>query len=144
MAALQPGPWLRERSSPSACGASAFLCMQPSEEPEAQARAAAFLQGLQETGWAVGRNVRIDIRWSAGDVGAITKDATELVALGPDVLLAGVGATIPALREATHTIPIVFAQGLDPVGAGFAESGPPGRQRYWFYPVRIQFERKMV
>ena len=62
------------------------------------------------------------MRWSVGDAARLRRNATELVGLGPDVLLAGVGATIPALREATQTVPIVFAQGLDPVGAGFTES----------------------
>jgi ABC-type uncharacterized transport system substrate-binding protein len=92
------------------------------DEPEAQLRVAAFLQGLQEAGWSVGRNVRIETRWSAGDAARLRKDAAELVALDPDVVLAGVGATIPALLQASGTVPIVFAQGLDPVGAGFAES----------------------
>jgi putative ABC transport system substrate-binding protein len=91
-------------------------------EPEAQLRVAAFVQGLQEAGWSVGRNVRIETRWSTGDAARLRKDATELVALDPEVVLAGVGATIPALLQASGTVPIVFAQGLDPVGAGFAES----------------------
>jgi putative ABC transport system substrate-binding protein len=93
-----------------------------SDEPESQARLAAFAQGLQEAGWSVGRNVRIETRWSTGDAARLRRDAAELVALGPDVMLAGVGATIPALLEASGTVPIVFAQGLDPVGAGFVES----------------------
>ena len=81
------------------------------DEPESQARLAAFLQGLQEAGWAVGRNVRIDTRWAGGnDVARLRKDAAELVALGPDVVLAGVGPTAPALQEASRTVPIVFAQ----------------------------------
>ena len=88
-----------------------------SEEPEAQARLAAFLQGLQEAGWSVGRNVRIETRWSVGDTARLRKDAAELVALGPDVIVAGVGATTLALQEASRTVPIVFAQGLDPVGS---------------------------
>jgi putative ABC transport system substrate-binding protein len=67
------------------------------DEPEAQARLAAFMQGLQELGWAVGRNMRIDYRWSAGDVARLYKDATELVALRPEVILAGVGGTTAAL-----------------------------------------------
>jgi putative ABC transport system substrate-binding protein len=92
-----------------------------SDEPESQARVAAFAQGLQEAGWSVGRNVRIETRWSTGDLARLRQDAAELVALAPDVVLAGVGATIPALLEASHTTPIVFAQGLDPVGAGFVE-----------------------
>jgi len=92
------------------------------EEPESQARIVAFAQGLQEAGWSVGRNVRIETRWSTGDASRLRRDAAELVALTPDVVLAGVGATIPALLEASRTVPIVFAQGLDPVGAGFVES----------------------
>jgi putative tryptophan/tyrosine transport system substrate-binding protein len=93
-----------------------------SDEPESQARIVAFAQGLQEAGWSVGRNVRIETRWSTGDVSRLRRDAAELVALTPDVVLAGVGATIPALLETSRTVPIVFAQGLDPVGAGFVES----------------------
>src|SRR4051812_9413552 len=88
-----------------------------SNEPESQARLAAFAQGMQEAGWAVGRNLRIETRWSVGDVMRLRKDAAELVALGPDVILAGVGGTTPVLAEVTRTMPIVFAQGLDPVGA---------------------------
>ena len=72
-----------------------------SEEPEAQARLAAFLQGLQEAGWSVGRNVQIETRWSVGDTARLRKDAAELVGLGPDVIVAGVGATTLALQEAT-------------------------------------------
>ena len=67
------------------------------DEPEAQARLAAFMQGLQEFGWAVGRNMRIDYRWSVGDTGRLYKDAAELVALRPEVILAGVGGTTAAL-----------------------------------------------
>ena len=91
------------------------LMRSPADEPEAQARLAAFLQGLQVAGWAVGRNVRIDTRWSVGDVARLSRDAAELVALGPDVILAGVGGTSNALREASRTVPIVFAQGVDPL-----------------------------
>src|SRR3954468_7239788 len=88
-------------------------------EPEAQARLAAFLQGLQEAGWAVGRNVRIDTRWSVGDNARLSRDAGELVALGPEVILAGVGGTVGALQRASGTVPIVFAQAVDPVGNSF-------------------------
>jgi putative ABC transport system substrate-binding protein len=93
-----------------------------SDEPESQARLAAFTQGMQEAGWTVGRNVRIDTRWSVGDLARLRKDAEELVALSPDVILAGVGATTPMLAEAPRTVPVVFAQGIDPVGAGFINS----------------------
>lgn len=98
------------------------LMHSPSNEPEAQARMAAFLQGMQDAGWEVGRNLRIEYRWSAGDTARLFGDARELVALNPDVILAGVGATIAALQQATRVIPIVFAQGIDPVGNAYVDS----------------------
>jgi putative ABC transport system substrate-binding protein len=92
------------------------------DDPEGQARVAAFTQGLQETGWAIGRNARIDIRWAAGDVERTRRFAAELVALAPDVLLASGGTTLGPLQQATRTIPIVFAQVTDPVGAAVVET----------------------
>jgi putative tryptophan/tyrosine transport system substrate-binding protein len=92
------------------------------DDAEGQARLAAFLQGLQEAGWAVGRNAHIDIRWGAGDAERYRAYAAELVALTPDVILAAAGSTIPALLQATRAVPIVFGQTPDPVGAGFVES----------------------
>jgi putative tryptophan/tyrosine transport system substrate-binding protein len=94
-----------------------------SDEQEAQARIAAFSQALKEYGWEVGRTVRIDTRWSGGDVARLRKDATELVGLNPDIILAGVGPTIEALRAASRTVPIVFAQSVDPVGYDVSTSG---------------------
>ena len=67
---------------------------------------------MQEAGWAVGRNVRIDTRWSGGDIARLRKDAAELVALGSDILVAGAGPTTGTLQQANRTVPIVFAQGL--------------------------------
>ena len=93
------------------------------DDPESLARIGAFLQGLQELGWTVGRNVRIDYRWGdVGDTDRVRTSAAELVALGPDVILAGAALTVRPLQQATRTIPIVFAQVIDPVGAGFVES----------------------
>src|SRR5262249_50750356 len=92
------------------------------DEPESQARLAAFLQGLQELGWATGRNLRIDYRWSPGDLAHLRRDATELVALRPEVVLAGVGPTTPVLQQVTRTLPIVMAQGIDPVGNGYVDT----------------------
>ena len=92
------------------------------DDPEAQVRLAAFHQGLQELGWTVGRNLRIDTRWGAGDADRYRRYSTELVALAPDVILAASGATVPWLLQATRSVPIVFAQVPDPVGAGFVES----------------------
>jgi putative tryptophan/tyrosine transport system substrate-binding protein len=93
-----------------------------SDDAEGQARNAAFLQGLQELGWTVGRNVRIEYRWGAGDAELFRRHGLELVALAPDVILAGGGAVVPSLLQATRTIPIVFTGTPDPVGAGFVES----------------------
>jgi putative ABC transport system substrate-binding protein len=108
------------------------------EDAEGQARVAAFTQGLQEAGWTVGRNARIDIRWAAGDVERTRRYAAELVALAPDILLASGGTTIGPLQQATRTIPIVFAQVTDPVGAAVVESlARPGGNVTGF----TQFER---
>src|SRR5262245_58534698 len=77
-------------------------------DPEGQSRLTAFVQGLAELGWADGRNLRIEFRWAAGDAGLRRKYAAELVALAPDVLLAGGNPAAAALKEATRTLPIVF------------------------------------
>jgi putative ABC transport system substrate-binding protein len=92
------------------------------DDPEAQARLAAFLQGLQHLGWTDGSNVRIDTRWGAGNAENIRKYAAELVALAPEVVLATGSATLGPLLQATRTVPIVFTQTADPVGAGFVDS----------------------
>jgi ABC-type uncharacterized transport system substrate-binding protein len=92
------------------------------DDPEASVRHGAFMQGLQELGWGIGRNLRIDTRWAAGDTGRIRSLAGEMVALGPDVIFTGGFSTIRPLLEATSIIPIVFANVVDPVGAGFVAS----------------------
>jgi len=79
------------------------------DDAEGQARLIALVQGLQQLGWTNSQNMRIEIRWSAGDVDLFRIYAGELVALGPDVILAASGAMVPALLAATRTIPIVFA-----------------------------------
>jgi len=92
------------------------------DDAEGQARFAAFQQGLHQLGWTDGRNVRIDYRWGGGDSDNIRKHAAELVALAPDVILAGGGAAAGPLLQASRTVPIVFVHVPDPVGAGFVES----------------------
>jgi putative ABC transport system substrate-binding protein len=92
------------------------------DDPDGQIRSAAFLQELQHLGWTDGRNIRFDYRWGAGDADNIRKYAAELVALAPDVILASGTATVGPLLQATRTVPIVFAQVTDPVGAGFIDS----------------------
>src|SRR6266567_4350219 len=91
-------------------------------DPEAQARLVAFVQGLQEQGWAVGRNIRIDVRWAGGEPELFRRYAAELVSLAPDVILGAVTSSVRALLEATRTIPIVFASATDPVGGGLIAS----------------------
>ena len=92
------------------------------DDPEAQARVGAFLQGLQELGWAVGRNMRIEYRWGAGDADRTRGYAAELVALAPDVILTSGASALAPLLQATRSVPVVFAQVPDPVGAGFVNS----------------------
>jgi putative tryptophan/tyrosine transport system substrate-binding protein len=92
------------------------------DDSEGQARIAAFHQGLQEWGWTLGRNVRIDVRWGAVDADNSRRYAAELVALAPDVILASTSAAMGALQQATRTVPIVFVTIVDPVGAGFVET----------------------
>jgi putative ABC transport system substrate-binding protein len=88
-----------------------------SDDPEGQARVGAFLQGLQETGWSLGRNMRIDYRWGVGDADH-RRNAAELVALAPDAILASGTTAAAAVQRVSRTVPIVFATAVDPVGRG--------------------------
>ena len=90
--------------------------------PGARARYAAVLQALDQLGWTLGRNLRIELRYGEGDEAAARKHAAELVALAPDVLVAGGGYPTEVLLKVTRTIPIVFALATDPVGSGFVET----------------------
>ena len=92
------------------------------DDAEFQTRVGAFLQGLQQLGWTIGRNVRIDTRWAGAGAAEIRRHAAELVALAPDVILAHGAPTLGPLLEATRTVPIVFPIVGDPVAAGFVDS----------------------
>ena len=92
------------------------------DDPESGARLAAFVKGLQELSWADGRSVRIETRWGGADADRVRRYAAELVALAPDVILASGGSTVGPLQQATRTVPIVFVNVTDPVGAGFVAS----------------------
>ena len=91
-------------------------------DAEAQLRLAAFKEGLAMLGWAVGRNLTLDVRWGAGEVDRAAGFAKELVALKPDVILAHTTPVTAALQRETKTIPIVFTSVSDPVGSGFVKS----------------------
>jgi putative ABC transport system substrate-binding protein len=100
----------------------ALVGAQVPDEPEGIANFAAFRQGLQQAGWSEGGNVQIDYRWGLGSADSVRKYARELVALAPDVILASGTSTVGPLLQATRTVPIVFVNVADPVGAGFVES----------------------
>jgi putative ABC transport system substrate-binding protein len=97
------------------------LMSQGTADAVGQARYAAFLRSLQQSGWEVGRNLRIDTHWAVG-ADHLRKSAEELVALAPDVILAAGSAATGPLLQATRSIPIVFVHTPDPVGAGFVSS----------------------
>jgi putative tryptophan/tyrosine transport system substrate-binding protein len=92
------------------------------DDPEGQSRIGALLSSLQQLGWVDGRNVRIETRWPAGDADLVRKYAAELVGLAPDVLIATSSPSAGALRQVTRSVPIVFANVIDPVGAGLVAS----------------------
>jgi putative tryptophan/tyrosine transport system substrate-binding protein len=132
----------RARSKPTGCVASAC---RAADDREGQARLAAFLQGLQELGWTDGRNVRIDYRWAAADADRSRTYAAELVALAPDVILASASQSTAALLQTTRTVPIVFVNVVDPVGAGFvARLARPGGNATGFTPFEYSLSGKWL
>jgi len=99
------------------------LMASAADDSESQARITAFMQGLRRLGWSDGGNLRVDTRWATTNADDVRRHAAELVALAPDVLVAATGTTTVApLLQATRTVPIVFVQVIDPVGAGFVTS----------------------
>jgi putative ABC transport system substrate-binding protein len=92
------------------------------DDPESPARIAAFAQGLADLGWTIGYNLRVGYHWGAGDAERIRKDAAELLASAPDVILASGNPSVAALQQVTRSVPIVFAQVADPVSSGFVDS----------------------
>jgi ABC-type uncharacterized transport system substrate-binding protein len=114
-------------------------------DPEGEARIAAFVQALQRLGWSDGRNLRIDHRWAGGDAGRFKGYAEELLALAPDVILAAASPSVQALQRATRTVPIVFVNQVDPVGAGFVESlARPGGNITGFTPFEYGLSGKWL
>ena len=103
------------------------ILMSVADDPEGQARVAAFRQGLQQLGWAEGRNVRIEYRWGNADADRLKTYAAEAVTAAPDVILVGGTTALIPTHKATRSIPIVFVGSADPVGQGFVERLPrPG------------------
>jgi putative tryptophan/tyrosine transport system substrate-binding protein len=115
------------------------------DDQEGHARVAAFLQALQPFGWTIGRNVRVEQRWGTGDPAGTRKNAAELVALAPDVILTSSTAGVAPLLEATRTVPIVFVLVADPVGAGFVDSlARPGGNATGFISLEYGFTSKWL
>jgi len=115
------------------------------DDPEAQSRMTAFVQGLQQSGWTDGRNIRIDTRWAAGDADRYHRYAEELLALAPEVILASATPSVQALQQATRTVPIVFANVGDPVGMGLVESvARPGGNTTGFSAFDLGFGAKWL
>jgi putative ABC transport system substrate-binding protein len=92
------------------------------KDPDGQARLTTFVEKLKELGWTEGGNIRLDIRWGPDDPNRYPRQAAELVAIAPDVLVAPTSFTVAALLRATRSVPIVFMGVIDPVGAGFVSS----------------------
>ena len=115
------------------------------DDPTGHTRILRLAQALGQLGWIDGRNVRIDLRWSAGDPERIRKYAAELVALTPDVILTVGSSTTGPLLQATRTVPVVFVQVADPVGAGFVDSlARPGGNATGFTPFEYAIAGKWL
>jgi putative tryptophan/tyrosine transport system substrate-binding protein len=115
------------------------------DDPVWQARLGAFLQGLAVLGWTIGRNVHIDTRWGTPNAAEIRRQAQEMAALAPDIILAGGASTTEPLLQATHTVPIVFTLGNDPVGSGYVDSlAQPGGNATGFMSYEFSIAGKWL
>jgi putative ABC transport system substrate-binding protein len=118
---------------------------QAADDVERQAYLAAFRKELERLGWADGRNIRIDYRWSAGNASDARKYATELVGLTPDLIFTSGSTSMPHLLQATRSVPIVFVLVSDPVGAGFVDSlARPGGNATGFISLEYTFGGKWL
>jgi putative tryptophan/tyrosine transport system substrate-binding protein len=121
------------------------LMSTASDDSRGQAYSAAFAQGLQQFGWEIGSNIRIDYRWGSGDTARFRKYAAELVGLSPDVILGTAASIVRALQEASRTIPIVFVTTIDPVGSGLVASlSHPGGNATGFISSEFSLSAKLL
>ena len=139
------GPSRRVAQQPERMRRIGVLVPYAENDPEAKARFAAFLQGLQQSGWTDGGNVRIDARWTAGSADDTRKHAAELASSAPDVILTHGSSTVGPLLQVTRAVPIVFVVVPEPVGAGFRRKpSAAGWQRHRLRYLRIRHEREMA
>lgn len=115
-------PFAARAQQPSGMRRVGMLMNFGPDEPEGRSREKAFVQGLQNLGWRNGGNLQIDTRWAANDAELYRRYSAELVALAPDVILAGGSPSLAALQKVSRSVPLVFANVIDPVGAGFVAS----------------------
>jgi putative ABC transport system substrate-binding protein len=133
------------RAQPGATKRIGVLYILPADDPEARARSVVFEKTLGELGWSVGQNLKIDTRLGGGDANRLSQYAEELAALRPDTILAVGSATVGPLQRATRTIPIVFVNVADPVGAGLVESlSRPGGNTTGFTNFEYSMSGKWV
>jgi putative ABC transport system substrate-binding protein len=143
--ALAVWPMAAEAQQPERVRRIGVLMPPAADDSESQLRLGAFLQALALSGWTIGRNVHLEIRWGAGDPERMRKYAAELVALAPDVILAHANAAVGALQQATRTIPIVFPVAGDPVAVGFvANLARPGGNITGFMQFEFGLSGKML
>jgi len=123
----------------------AVLLPATTDDTQYQTWFGAFLQGLQQSGWTIGRNVQIDTRWATANADAVRRNAAELVALAPDVIFANGASTLGPLLNVTRTVPIVFAAVADPVGAGFVHNlARPGGNATGFMAFEYSISTKWL
>jgi putative ABC transport system substrate-binding protein len=122
------------------------IMFSAADDPESQVSVAGFLQGLAELGWTVGQNVQIDYRWgSQNDPDRVRRDAADVLALGPDIVLADTGSTVGTLLQLTRTTPIVFVGPIDPVAGGrVASLARPGGNATGFMSVEYRISAKLL
>jgi putative tryptophan/tyrosine transport system substrate-binding protein len=140
-----PWPFAARAQQPERAKRVGMLMDFEAGKPEGQARQMAFVQGLQHLGWTDGNNVQIDTRWAGDNADRERRFAAELVALAPDVILASTSSSVAALQRVTHTVPIVFADVIDPVGAGFVGSlARPGGNTTGFSTFEYELSGKWL
>jgi putative tryptophan/tyrosine transport system substrate-binding protein len=121
------------------------LMSTAADDPESQLRLVALVQGLQQAGWTVGRNVRIDTRWATANAAEIRRHAAELTADAPDIILAHGASAVGPLLQATRTVPVVFPVISDPVGGGIVDSlARPGGNATGFMTFEYSLSGKWV
>jgi putative tryptophan/tyrosine transport system substrate-binding protein len=118
------GAWPQGETTNPYTLATGLLMSLAADDPESSERVSAFAQGMQQLGWTVGGNVRIESRWTGGDADLTRRYAAEMIALAPDVILATGGSAVAALQRPSRTVPIVFVNVVDPVGGEPCSAGP--------------------